>query len=359
MQYEHGGNVHRFIRENEGALTSVIDFSANINPLGLSPVGKANMLNSLEWVSHYPDPDYVKLKSHLSAYYHVSASQLCVFNGAAEGLHELFGYLKPKKAMLPAPSFVEYEKALLIHQTQLEWFYLKCEKKFVLEQDRLLMTLEMERPDLLVICTPNNPTGQVVPAEFLETLVKLLARWQGNLVIDEAFLDFLPEGSDSMSKWLPLYDNLYVLKSFTKFFGVPGLRLGAVLTSNQGFHEHMNCYGVPWRINTMAEYYAIGATTDQDYIARTRAYIETERTLLVEKMSAFEGLVVFDSVADYLLLKLPSEQMAVFENSLRTRGILIRNCQNYRGLTSGYFRVAVKDKESNQRLIEAIGEVLK
>ncbi len=359
MQFEHGGNVHRFIREQAGSLEALLDFSANINPLGLSPKGKEAMLNGLEWLSHYPDPDYTQLREKLARYYRVDPKFISVFNGGAEGIHELFRFLKPKKAILTAPSFVEYEKALLAHETEIDWFYLKPEQQFQIDQRKLLMTVELERPDLVVLCTPNNPTGQIVSSEFLEDLTMTLARWKGRLVIDEAFVDFLPTDHERVSKWLPLYENVYVLKSFTKFFGVPGLRLGAVLSASSHFHEYLSLHAVPWRINAMAEHYALGALEDQSYIEASKDYIAKARPLLMEKLSELDGIQVYDSCADYMLLKVDSEKMETFEKNLLTKQIIVRNCANYRGLGPGYFRIAVKAQRENDVLIEAIKEVLR
>jgi threonine-phosphate decarboxylase len=359
MHYEHGGNVHRFLRENPTLREAVLDFSANINPLGISEKGKVSMLQSLEWLSHYPDPEYIELKDKLSAYYQVDAQNISLFNGGAEGLHELFRYLRPKKVLIPVPTFVEYEKALAMHQVQMDYFYLKEEEQFKLNEDRFLMTVEIERPDLVVICTPNNPTGQQLDVHFLEKISENMKRWNGKLVIDEAFIDFLPNKENSAAKWLCFQSNLYILKSFTKFFGVPGLRLGAVLTSDQSFHRAIDDYGVPWRINSMAEHYALGALEDFVYIEQTRSFIQTERLFLSEALSAISGVKVFDSCADYLLMKIESSLLAEFESSLKNEGILVRNCQNYKGLSEGYFRVAVKNRVSNERLIKAMTEVSK
>lgn len=359
MAYEHGGNIHQLIRESGKAAQEILDFSANINPLGLSELGKTRMLKSLEGLTHYPDPHYIMLKEKLSAYYSVEDSQISVFNGAAEGLHELIRYLNPQRAMVLAPSFVEYEKALKAIQCEIEWFDLKALEQFQINEKRFLVTIELERPDLIVLCTPNNPTGKLLSMDFVEKVAELSRRWQGNILIDEAFFDFLPEGSKSMALLAPFYPHLFVMKSFTKFFGVPGLRLGAILSSNQGFREYMDTYGVPWRINAMAEQYALGAIEDRDYQKNTRQVILEERFWMMENLCQMENLTVYESFADYLLIKI-SEDLADFvETSLRRDGIMIRNCSNYRGLGKGYFRIAVKSHDSNERLLEAMSKVLK
>lgn len=359
MEYEHGGNIHRFIRESGKKAEEILDFSANINPLGMSSLGEQRMIDSLQGLCHYPDPHYVILKERLSGYYGVESSQVSVFNGAAEGLHELVRYLNPKRAMIPAPAFVEYEKALNAVQCEIEWFDLRASEQFQINEKRFLVTLEMERPDLIVLCTPNNPTGRLLSIDFIEKITELARRWHGNLLIDEAFFDFLPEGGKSMALLTPFYPHLYVMKSFTKFFGVPGLRLGAILSSNEGFREAVDTYGVPWRINYMAEQYALGALEDLDYQSKTRQVVQTERNWLVQQLSALENLTLFESFADYMLIQVSEPQSEHFETALRRDGIMIRNCSNYKGLGKGYFRIAVKSHEANIKLVEAILKVLK
>ncbi len=359
MQYEHGGNVHRFIKESGKASQDILDFSANINPLGLSEMGKTKMLEGLKWLGHYPDPHYVNLKEKMSVYYGVDSSQLSVFNGAAEGLHEIVRYLEPKRAIIPAPAFVEYEKALSAIQCEIDWFELKGADQFEMNEQRFLVTIELERPELIVLCTPNNPTGKLLSLNFIEKVAELARRWRGNVLIDEAFFDFLPEGTKSSGLLTALYSNLFVMKSFTKFFGVPGLRLGAIISSHQGFREHIDTYGVPWRINMMAEQYALGAVADLEYQKQTRLLIQEERQWLKEALEALDQVKVFESHADYMLMKTSAELGELMEKKLRDEGILIRNCANYRGLEKGYFRLAVKDHDSNARFLEVLSKVLK
>lgn len=358
MQYEHGGNIHKFLREQPEFKENLLDFSANINPFGLSELGKKSMLESLQWLEHYPDPDYYQLKSAMAAYYKTNREWLSLYNGAAEGMHELFRFLSPKRAMLLAPTFIEYEKALSRLGVELFYYTLKKENEFNIEKEAFLIHLELERPNLLVICTPNNPTGQLTEPDFLEKIAERLKKWKGQLVVDEAFIDFLPNQTASMVGYLGLHENLHIMRSFTKFFGVPGLRLGAVLTANSSFHENQQTYGVPWRVNTMAEHYALGALEDKSYIENSRELIVNQRSQLLSALADVDALKVYKSFADYMLLDVGAEKAKDFEQGLRDRGILIRNCSNYKGLREGYFRIAIKEKKANERLQGAILEVV-
>lgn len=357
MQFEHGGNIHKFKRESSSAQTGLLDYSANINPLGLSPLGQEAMRQSMEMLCHYPDPDYLDLREALGTYYKTKAEWLSVYNGAAEGMHEVFKWLKPKKALLIAPSFVEYEKALTALDTELVYYRLRASEDFIIDQDAYLLNLDLERPDLAVICTPNNPTGQLADRDFLEAVLKRLSKWNGHLAVDEAFIDFLPNGGQSMTAYLENYGNLFVFKSLTKFFGIPGLRLGAVNSSCAPFHNHQRTYSVPWRVNTCAEYYAIAAVKDLDYIQTSRLLIEAERSRLEAALREVTQITLYPSRADYLLGKVLEIHFDALVDGLKNQGILIRDCSNYKGLHKGYFRIAIKDEASNNRLIRAVKEV--
>lgn len=357
MQFEHGGNIHKFKRESKACQDGLLDYSANINPLGLSPMGREAMLQSMEMLAHYPDPDYLDLREALGTFYKTRPEWLSVFNGAAEGMHEVFKWLRPKKTLLIAPSFVEYEKALTALDSELVYYKLRASENFTIDQEAYLLNLDLERPDLAVICTPNNPTGQLAERDFLEAVLNRLSKWKGHLAVDEAFIDFLPNGGQSMTAYLENYGNLHVFKSLTKFFGIPGLRLGAVNSSCKAFHNHQRTYGVPWRVNSFAEHYAMAAVKDIDYIQATRLLIESERTRLTEALEVMPSITVYPSHADYLLCKVLEANFDILAEGLKSRGILIRDCSNYKGLHKGYFRIAVKDEASNERLIQAVKEV--
>lgn len=357
MDYEHGGNIHKFLRESSQHHQELLDYSANINPLGLSPMGKANMLQQMEMLSHYPDPEYLELKEALSVFYKTKPMWLSVYNGAAEGMHEVFKWLKPKKALLISPSFIEYEKVLTSLETELVFYKLRASEDFAIDEDAYLLNLDLERPDLAVICTPNNPTGQLASRDFLEAVLMRLSKWKGHLAVDEAFIDFLPKGGQSMTPYLEQYDHLHIFKSLTKFFGVPGLRLGAVNSSNADFHNLQQTYGVPWRVNTFAEAYAKAAVMDTAYIDASRLLVEKERERVITALNEIPQITTYSSHADYLLCKVLEIQFDPLVEGLKDRGILIRDCSNYKGLHKGYFRVAIKDEPSNLRFIQALKEV--
>lgn len=357
MNFQHGGNVYKHIRESGTALSNVLDFSANINPLGMSPKGREAMEKAWEHLVHYPDPDYKALKIALAEYYQVPLEWLAVYNGAAEAMHACFSYLSPKSALLHGPSFVEYEKILTGIGTTCHWTLLEESNAFKLDINAYLETLNKYQPQLAVICTPNNPTGQKLTLSDLLAIENGLKPWQGILAIDEAFIDFC-EDDESYGNCLESISRVVIFKSLTKFFGVPGLRLGALITPIAEFHEHDRLFGVPWRINSFAEQYAIEAVNDTAYINASKAYIADARATLASLLASIKGLKVYPSEADYILLKVTSEVALSLVEQLEVKNIMIRNCANYKGLGLGYFRVAVKNHDANEKLVSAIKEVL-
>ncbi len=360
MAYEHGGNVHKQLRENGGSLDQLLDFSANINPLGVSELGYEKLLASLSWMTHYPDPEYVALHQALSSYYKCRTETIGLFNGAAEGMHTLFAYLNPKTALLMAPSFVEYEKILDKLGTQIQWHLLKSEQQFYLDEVAYLEQLSDLKPEMAILCTPNNPTGHCIRETFLLRVAFEMAKWGGKLILDEAFVDFLeePKSEGLFAKVGEASKNVYVFRSMTKFFAMPGLRLGAVLTYDEVFLKWLRTYGVSWRINSVAEAYAIGATQDETYIKESRSFMTVERKRVWESLREIKGITVFESEADYHLIRVATDLAIRFKEQLLRRGIMIRDCSNYKGLSEGYFRVAVKTQKANTDLVRALKEVM-
>lgn len=358
MNFNHGGNVYKHLRAYGGQVSDLLDFSANINPLGMSPLGKEAMAGAYEQLAHYPDPDYLALRTALAAFYQVPLEWLAVYNGAAEAMHAYFNYLKPRRALLHGPSFVEYEKILQGLNTDIVWTYLSEDKAFRLDLDKYLEDINQYQPDLVILCSPNNPSGQKVDLRAIEAIEKTLNQWGGVLALDEAFIEFSQSAdSDSYCSQLTTSSRVVVFKSLTKFFGVPGLRLGALVSPMAAFHQWDKTFGVPWRINSFAECYGIAAVQDHDYIEASRSYVREAREQLIE---AFTGmpLNVYPSDADYLLLQVKPEVADRLVTALEAKHILIRDCSNYRGLSKGYFRVAVKTHEANLRLVNAFKEVL-
>ncbi|MBN2898050.1 MAG: threonine-phosphate decarboxylase [Clostridia bacterium] len=355
MDYTHGGNVYKAARTRAIDVASIVDFSANINPLGLSDKGNQRLKDAWQGLLNYPDPEYVALREALSVFHKCRMSQIFLGNGAIDAIFFLMENLKPKRALVLAPTFVEYERALTIAGSALTFFYLKESEGFRLDLTRYLK--EAETHDCLVICNPNNPTGQLVPKSDMMQIIEFAKRHGKDLVIDEAFMDFTDmDESQSCIDQIKAYDQLYILRSITKFFAVPGLRLGYVLSGNSTFAESYWRKKAPWCVNYFAQEYTIGALEDAAYIHDTKHYVMEAREHLYQALSTIDHIHPHPSMGNYIFLKYTGTP--ALKESLEERGILIRDCNNYHGLDEQYYRVAVKTQAQNERLVASIKEII-
>lgn len=354
-RFEHGGNIYKIERELGINEKEIIDFSANINPLGMSELGKKAYINAMDMLKNYPDPEYIKLKNSISNYHKTSFENLFIANGAIEMIYKTFEYINPSKALIVAPTFVEYERALNKINVTPEFYILKDEDEFTLDIEKIKEAASYY--DLLVICSPNNPTGKLVEKEKLISLLEFIKSEKLNckLFLDEAFIDFVSE-RESMIDKINDYNNLFILRSATKFFAIPGLRIGYVISSSNEFKSFYKKQNIPWSINIVAQEVLLASLSDYDYINDTVSINEKSREYMFNELNSIDGLRVYSSKGSYIFFKLLKK--IDLRSKLLNKSILIRSCSNYIGLGDEYYRVAVKDQKKNIVLINAIKEVL-
>lgn len=340
----HGGNVYQY--------GNCIDFSANCNPLGTPESVKEAVIKSLDEINHYPQVGCAPLKKAIAAYEGVGAESIICGNGAAELIFSLCRAGKPCRALIPAPTFAEYEQALESVGCQVEYFWLKEEKAYALD-DEFLKALHKEL-DIVFLCNPNNPTGVLTRREFLTEVLKRCREAEIFLVADECFLDFVKEPEDyTLKGMLKEYRNLFLLKAFTKRYAMAGIRLGYGICENKKLLEQMELVTQPWNVSSMAQAAGLAALKETEYVEAGRQIVFAEAQYLKKEMAEL-GLTVFPSEANYIFFKGPEE---LFEACVK-KGILIRDCSNYPGLCKGYFRIAVKGHEDNEKLIKALKDLL-
>ena len=342
----HGGEVYSH--------PVLLDFSANINPLGTPEGVERAVMASLPLLFQYPDPYCRELVGAIARHEGVREDTVLCGNGAAELIFALCSALKPKKALLPVPSFSEYRSALSAGECRVEYYPLGQEDDFALTE-AFLPVLEAFDGQLLMLCNPNNPTGQVIPPELLGKIADLCREKHIFLFVDECFLD-LTQGGDGLSLkgMLGEFPDLLLLKAFTKSYGMAGLRLGYCLCADGGLLAKMARLTPPWNVSAPAQVAGEAALTEGDFLEKTRWLIVRERRWLTRELEAL-GLWVCPSQANFLLLQGPPGLSA----ALRQRGIAIRDCGNYHGLEEGWYRIAVRLPEENQRLITAIRQFCK
>ncbi len=342
--YVHGGDVYK----NRVTL----DFSANVNPFGTPEPVKAAIRAAAEAVSRYPDPYCLQLRERLSALYGVSPDAILCGNGAAELIFSFASALRPKTALLPVPSFAEYETALCAAGVAPTFYPLLRENGFALTEDVLgAITADT---GVLLLCSPNNPTGRSVEKGLLLRILDRCRETGTWLFLDECFQD-LTDGDKAFSLIGALReeDRVLILRAFTKTYGMAGVRLGYAISKHGGLLSAMSEATQPWNVSTVAQQAGLAALECRDWARQARALFKTEKAYLTRALTAL-GVSVLPGDANYLLL---SGVPGLYERLLE-KGILVRDCGNYRGLERGDVRIAVRTHEENAALVAAIAEAL-
>ena len=334
MQLVHGGDWAGY-RAQYGQ--DALDFSANVSPLGL-PEGVAKAITAaLATADRYPDPLCRALRAKLAVHEKVPMEHILCGNGAADLIFRLVWAAKPRTALLPAPTFAEYAAALETAGCTVRRHFLQKKEDFAVTE--AFVSAVDEDTDMVFLCQPNNPTGQLTPLPLVEALLRRCEACGALLVVDECFLDFLPESEVLSAKKLLASPNLIILKAFTKLYGMAGVRLGYCLCSNTALLEKMQTAGQPW--------------AETAYVARVQALIAQQRPVLRDGLRAL-GLRVLDGSANYLLFQAPE----TLGDALRQRGIVLRSCGNYPGLDGSWYRTAVRTGPENDELLKTLAEVL-
>lgn len=348
-KYEHGGDIY------SDNTKKYIDFSANINPLGLPQGIKQAVTKALKNCINYPDPFCHELSIATGNFLQVPHNYLLFGNGAADVLFRLILALKPRHALILAPTFSDYEKALRSVNCNIHYYNLCESNKFVPAKD--ILTKITTRTDLVIICNPNNPTGQIVPQPLLEAILKKCHQVNARLLIDECFMDFVSEKKAfSMRNLLNSYPELIILKAFTKTFAMPGIRLGYCMCSDDNLHYLFHQYGQDWNVSILAQEAGKAAVEQKQYLHESMLLVEEERIYLKNQLKAL-GAKVYGSEANYIFFYMPHPEN--LSELLRKQGYLIRSCANYNNLKQGYYRIAVKTRVQNRGLIKAFKEAKK
>ena len=350
MELVHGGDWAGY-RARFGH--DALDFSANVSPLGL-PQGVADaIVAALPTADRYPDPLCRELRTALSRAEQLPEPWILCGNGAADLIYRLVWTLKPRRALLPAPTFAEYAAAL-------ESVGCEVKRKTLHEADDFAVTEAFVQAvnqsiDLVFLCQPNNPTGQITPPELVQRLVRRCADCGAVLVVDECFLDFLQQRDALTAKpLLQAAPNLVILKAFTKLYAMAGVRLGYALCSNTALLAKMQAAGQPWGVSSLAQAAGAAALRETAYADAVRALIADQRPRLAAGLRAL-GLQVIEGSANYLLFRAPETLGA----ALQQRGVCLRSCGNYPGLSAGWYRTAVRTAPENEQLLQTMREVLK
>ncbi len=339
----HGGDVY-------AGDQVVTDFSACCNPLGTPPGVLTAARVALAHADRYPDPFCRALVRAVAACEGVPEDFVLCGNGSSELIYAFCAAVRPKRAVELAPTFSEYSAALAGQGCPVTRYALHPETDFALDEG-ILTFLEDERPEVVFLCTPNNPTGRLIPPKLLERIVRFCEEKCIRLFLDVCFLD-LSDG-ESVTALLDDAPGLFLLNAFTKTWGMAGLRLGWCLSGDAALLRRMSELSPPWNVSGPAQAAGIAALSEQAYLRKAKALIKTEKAFLTAELRRL-GLRVCPSEANFLLFRGP----AGLREALLARGVLIRDCANFPGLCPGWYRIAVRLREENERLLALLREVL-
>ena len=375
MSKIHGGNIFQFAHEQRIEPYEVVDFSANINPLGPSQRGLDALNAQLRYISHYPDATNDDVLNAIADTYEMDKHQIIVGNGAAELLYAICRLPGYTGAFVPAPGFSEYREALEASKIPVrDIFYRPREDdngKPYFEVPYLALetfAAELKGQDgriIVFLGNPNNPDGTLLDKDHIRTVASMLKDANSLLVIDESFIDFvgndsLQDNEHSMRSLVNEFDNIIVVHSFTKFYAVPGLRIGAAF-ANETLITQLQQYIPSWSVNTLAQAYTKAALNDVDYIKRTKQELNEERAFMYNALDDIEGITVYPPSANFILFQVNQEGITAnyINEELKKYNMIVRNCDSYVGLTNHWVRIAVKDHDTNIKLVDKLTNILK
>ncbi|HTP05778.1 MAG TPA: threonine-phosphate decarboxylase CobD [Nitrospirota bacterium] len=349
----HGGNIYEAARRFGIDAEDIVDFSSSVNPLGPPSSVKRAVKRSVKFLNRYPDPEMNGLRKAIARYFGIKLGHVVCGSGSNGLIRLIPRVFRPKRVLIPVPTFMEYAAAAEDAGGKVVMVPLKEREGF--RVDPLEMAFALKGVDMAFLCNPNNPTGLLIPkAEMLEIMQYALQHGV-RLVVDEAFMDF--SDSDSIVKEAVQSSHLICLRAVTAFFGMPGLQIGYAVT-DETTAANLRDGQEPWAMSIPAEQAAIAALNEWGYIKKTRRLIEKERERLLSAIRILPGVEPFPCSANFILLKLTSIDAWHLTEKLGQRGLLIRDCSSFPGLSNRYVRIAVLTRRENNRLVEALREFL-
>ncbi|HYA78102.1 MAG TPA: threonine-phosphate decarboxylase CobD [Verrucomicrobiae bacterium] len=351
----HGGEVLDAAAKSGFRREDILDFSSSVNPLGPSKKSLEAAIKSFQEIPAYPDSNSNELRQAIASHFKMlSKNNVVVGNGSTELMY-LFAEAFMKKgdtAVIPAPTFGEYESA--VRRTGETVKFVKLDRNFNIEAGAFKK--EMTGAKIVFLCNPNNPTSILIPNETLTGIIERALEQDSFVFLDEDFLEFVEnEKALSLIGKIKSYPNLFILRSFTKIFGLTGLRVGYGISSEEVINVLL-CAKIPWNVNCLAQAAAVAALKDKEHLRITRELITREKTRLLAELAEIKSFKIYQPDANFFFIDIRKSGLTATElkNKLLQQGILIRDCTSFRGLDQYYIRVAVKTHVENVRLVEAL-----
>ena len=351
----HGGEVLDAALKSGFRREDILDFSSSVNPLGSSQKALDAVCAGFGGITSYPDSNSSELREVIAKHYQgIDRSNVVVGNGSTELIY-LFAEAFMKKgdlAVIPAPTFGEYESA--ISKTGQEPKFVRLNSDFRI--DPSAFKSEMAGAKIVFFCNPNNPTSLLTPTKQLTEIVESALEQDSLVFLDEDFLEFVEnEKALSMIGNIKKYPNLFILRSFTKIFGLTGLRVGYGIAS-QEIVDVLLCAKIPWNVNCLAQSAAVAALNDTEHLQRTLKLVKEEKAFLLSNLNAVKGFKIYPPDANFFFIDVRETNLTADQitSKMLSKGILIRDCTSFRGLDEYYIRIAVKTHSENERLMKAL-----
>lgn len=346
----HGANIFE-IAKNEGIEIKYIrDFSSNINPLGPSKKALDELKNNLNLLSSYPDVDYVDLKKSISTYADCKIENIVLGLGSTEILKDAINFFAPKISMILSPCYSEYERELKKISSKIIEYNLEEKNNFKINLDEIIKIINEKKVEFLIFANPNNPTGTILKSQEIE---KILNETETKILVDETYIEFTNRDVYSSTSLTKFYKNLIVVRGTSKFFALPGIRLGYALSSNEELLKYFKEKEILWQINSVAEICGKVMFSDEEYIDEVYEFIKSRRDYFYKEISKIKNLKTFESYGNFILVKiLKGIDAGKLRQKLMEKGLVIRNCENFKNLDNSYFRFCILDDDANEKLLK-------
>lgn len=357
----HGSDLEK-IEEIYGIKREeIVSFSSNVNPLGISYKLRSTLTSHLDAITTYPERDYTRLRACISSYTHAQMDHIIVGNGTSELISLFIQTQHPKKALILGPTYSEYEREIGLAGGVSNYYPLEESNGFELDLDTFCSSLN-DSIDLLVLCSPNNPTSTAITRKQMRRILDTCLRHGIFVMVDETYVEFADNEQDiSCISLTNYYTNLIILRGTSKFFASPGLRLGYAITGNRDVCKAINTRKNPWTINSLAEIAGQLMFRDEEYIRQTKALISAERKRIYDELSTWENVKVYKPSGNFLLMRINKEDVTsdqLFDHCIRQK-MMIRDCSSFPFLDNTYVRFCFMNPEDNNRLLAAFAQLLK
>ncbi|GMQ63894.1 histidinol-phosphate transaminase [Vallitalea sp. AN17-2] len=355
----HGSDLEKIESIYKINKYDIINFSGNVNPLGVSRNLIDLLSKNVHVIGMYPDREYTRLRKQLEKYIGVNYENIIVGNGSTELISIFINIIKPTKALIVGPTYSEYEREISIGGGFSNYYSLKEELDFKIDIKDLLSNITDDM-DLLVICNPNNPTSTSIYSEDIKCILEYCHEKNIYVMVDETYIEFTKEMDKITSVGLTYsYDNLFITRGVSKFYASPGLRLGYGICGNKSIMEKINSLKNPWTINSLASFAGEVMFEDEGYIKLTKDFIEQERNRIYTELNSWKDIKVFPPTANFILIKILRDDIdshELFETLIKKK-IMIRDASTFPFLNSQFFRFCFMNKEQNDLILDELSRI--